>query len=108
MKKLIYLSVLVFTLSACTKDFEKTNTNPYEITDESLKQDFNQVGSFYSTMLSEIFGNQVDHNLANVSFSQHLATPTPFVGGINNTTYYITWNGYWGREYGNVMARASQ
>ncbi|HLT51574.1 MAG TPA: SusD/RagB family nutrient-binding outer membrane lipoprotein, partial [Arenibacter sp.] len=108
MKKLIYLIVLVLAFSACTKNFEETNTNPYQITDESLKQDFNQVGAFYSSMLSEIFGNQVDHNLANVTFSQHLATPTPFVGGINNTTYYITWNGYWGREYNNVMARASQ
>lgn len=108
MKKLIYLIVLVFAFSACTDNFEETNTNPYQISGESLKQDFNHVGAFYSSMLSQIFGNQVDHNLANVTFSQHLATPTPFTGGINNTTYYIRWNGYWAREYNNVMAPANQ
>ena len=108
MKKFIYLLTAVVALSACTNDFEETNTNPYQITGESLKQDFNHVGAFYPSMLGQIFGNQVDHNLTNVTFSQHLATPTPFTGGVNNTTYYIRWNGYWGREYNNVMAPAKQ
>ena len=108
MKKLIYLITMVIAFSACTNDFEETNTNPYQISGESLKQDFNHVGAFYSSMLSQIFGNQVDHNLTNVTFAQHLATPTPFVGGVNNTTYYIRWNGYWAREYNNVMAPAKQ
>ncbi|MEZ4970506.1 MAG: SusD/RagB family nutrient-binding outer membrane lipoprotein [Flavobacteriaceae bacterium] len=108
MKKFIYLICSILVLGACTDDFEKTNTNPYQLTDSSLEQDFNNVGSFYSSMLSQIFGNQVDHNLTNVTFSQHLATPTPFTGGINNTTNYVRWNGYWGREYNNVMAPANQ
>ncbi|MBU2907608.1 SusD/RagB family nutrient-binding outer membrane lipoprotein [Arenibacter algicola] len=108
MKKLIYLITMVIAFSGCTNDFEETNTNPYQISGESLKQDFNHVGAFYSSMLSQIFGNQVDHNLTNVTFAQHLATPTPFVGGVNNTTYYIRWNGYWAREYNNVMAPAKQ
>jgi hypothetical protein len=108
MKNLIYLIAIVFALNACTDDFEETNTNPYEITTESLKQDFNHVGSFFPTMFSQIFGNQIDHNLTNVTFAEHLATPTPFVGGINNTTYYIRWNGYWAREYDNVVANANQ
>lgn len=95
-------------LGACTNDFEETNINPYQISGESLKQDFNHVGAFYPSMLNQIFGNQIDHNLTNVTFSQHLATPTPFTGGVNNTTYYIRWNEYWGREYNNVMAPAKQ
>ncbi|GGW31852.1 SusD/RagB family nutrient-binding outer membrane lipoprotein [Arenibacter certesii] len=108
MKKLIYLITMVFAISACTTDFEETNTNPYQLSGKSLQEDFNHVGAFYPSMLSQIFGNQIDHNLTNVTFSQHLATPTPFVGGVNNTTFYIRWNGYWAREYDNVMAPAEQ
>jgi hypothetical protein len=108
MKKFLFIISAVFALGGCTDNFEETNTNPYQITGESLQQDFNHVGSFYPSMLGQIFGNQVDHNLTNVTFSQHLATPTPFTGGVNNTTYYVRWNGYWGREYGSVMAPAKQ
>lgn len=108
MKKLIYLLTIVLALNACTDNFEEANTHPYRISGESLQQDFNHVGSFYSTMLGQLIGNQVNHNLSNESWTRQLATPTPFVGGVNNTTNYIRWNGYWGREYGNVMSAASQ
>ncbi|NJB70356.1 hypothetical protein GGR42_000818 [Saonia flava] len=108
MKKLIYLITVILALGACTDKFEETNTNPYEITGESLQQDFNHVGSFYPSMLGQLFGNQIDHNLINDTYAQHLATPTPFVGGVNNTTYYIRWNSYWAREYDNIMAPAKQ
>lgn len=108
MKKFIYLICSILVLGACTDNFEEINTSPYQLTDESLQQDFNNVGSFYPSMFSQIFGNQVNHNLTNVTYAQHLATPTPFTGGINNTTYYIRWNGYWDREYNNVMAPANQ
>ena len=59
-------------------------------------------------MLSNLFGNQINHNLVNDSFVRHLGTPTPFVGGINNTTYYIRWNTYWDRIYNNIMAPGRQ
>ncbi|WP_209403135.1 SusD/RagB family nutrient-binding outer membrane lipoprotein [Pseudozobellia sp. WGM2] len=109
MKNYIYILVfLPYLFASCTDDFVEANTDPFDITDESLKQDFNNVGSFYSGMLYEIFGNQIDHNLTNVSYAQALAQPTRFVGNVNNTTYYITWNGYWAREYDNVMAPAKQ
>ena len=108
MKKLLYLLAMVVAFNSCTDDFEEVNTNPYQISTESLKQDFNHVGAFYPSMLSQIFGNQVDHNLTNVSYAQHLAQPTPFTGNVNNTTYYIRWNGYWAREYNNIMAPAKQ
>ncbi|PKA99993.1 SusD/RagB-like outer membrane lipoprotein [Flavobacteriaceae bacterium MAR_2009_75] len=108
MKKYIYLSLLLIAVSACTDDFEETNTNPYEISTESLKQDFNHVGAFYPSMLSSLFGIQIDHNLAVTSFAQHLAQPTPFVGNVNNTTYYIRWNRLWDLQYQNIMAPAKQ
>ena len=106
MKRIIYLLItaLLFNISACTDGFEDLNQNPYQITDESLTQDFNNVGAFYAPMFQNLFGNQVNHNLSNVSWVRHLGTPTNFVGGINNTTYYIRWNGYWNRVYNSIMS----
>ncbi len=106
MKRIIYIFIvaLLFNISACTDNFEELNQNPYQITDESLTQDFNNVGAFYAPMFKNIFGNQVDHNLSNESWVRHLGTPTNFVGGINNTTYYMRWNGYWDRVYNNIMS----
>lgn len=104
LKYLLVLSLLV----GCTKNFEETNSNPFQISDESLRQDNNHVGAFFPAMLNHIFGDQVDHNLANESFVRHLGTPTPFVGGVNNTTYYIRWNTHWGRVYSRVMAPSRQ
>lgn len=110
MKKIKYivLTALLFNLGACTGDFEEINENPYQITDESLKQDFNNVGAFYPPMLKNLFGHQIEHNLSHDSWVRHLATPTPFVGGINNTTYYIRWNTYWNRIYGRIMSPSAQ
>jgi hypothetical protein len=99
---------LALGVGACTDDFEETNTNPYQISGESLKQDFNHVGAYYSTLLSNLFGDQIEHNLINESFVRHLAPPTPFASGVNNTTYYITWNTYWNRIYNNIMAPSKQ
>jgi len=110
MKRIIFLLSFIFALflSGCTENFEDFNTNPYEISDESLKQEFNHVGAYFPTMLQNLFGHQIEHNLVNDSFVRQLATPTPFVGGVNNTTYYIRWNVYWNRVYGRIMAPARQ
>lgn len=108
MKKFLYAISLVLVLGACTENFEETNTNPYEITGESLTQDFNDVGAFFPNMLRNLYGIQIDHNLTNDSFARHLATPTPFVGGVNNTTYYLRWNRYWSVQYNNVLSQANQ
>lgn len=108
MKKILYLFFAAFLMNACTDGFEEANVNPYEISDESLTQDFNHIGSFYPSLLANIFGHQVEENLVAESYCDYMATPTPFVSGRNNTTYYITWNTYWDRIYNNLMAPASQ
>jgi hypothetical protein len=110
MKKISYtLTILALIFSACTESFDSLNTHPYQITDESLKQDFNHVGAYYPTMLNNIFQDQIADNLAHESFVRHLGTPTPFVSGRNNTTYYITWGDpYWNGVYDNIMAPARQ
>ncbi len=108
MKKIIYLCIVTLLLSAgCTGDFENLNQDPTQITDESLKQDFNNVGSFFPPMLKNLFGHQIEHNLSHDSWVRHLATPTPFVGGINNTTYFIRWNTYWDRIYREIMSASN-
>jgi len=108
MKKIIFLLMAAFFMNACTDKFEEANINPYEISGESLKQDFNHVGAYYSSMLGNIFGHQIEENLVAESFADYMATPTPFAGGVNNTTYYIRWNTHWDRIYGSLMAPANQ
>ncbi len=115
MKKIIFITIAVFALffSGCTENFEEINTNPYQISGESLEQDFNHVGSFFITLWSghwftAIIGHQTMHNLSNTTWVRQLGTPTPFVGGVNNTTYYMRWAPYWNRIYGSVMAPAHQ
>ncbi|WP_297091189.1 SusD/RagB family nutrient-binding outer membrane lipoprotein [uncultured Draconibacterium sp.] len=108
MKKLLFIFLIAFLANACTDSFEEANVNPYQITDESLEQDFNHIGSFYPSLLYNIFGHQIEENLVAESFCDYMATPTPFVSGVNNTTYYIRWNTYWNRVYNSIMAPASQ
>lgn len=108
MKKLIIAALFLVALASCTKDFEKENQNPWQISDEMLKQDFNLVGSPFSTMLYNLYGGQIEEDLCQDSWMGHLNTPTPFVGNVNNTTYYIRWNSYWSRVYGSVLSPAKQ
>ena len=104
MKKIIVIVLLAFIFGACTDQFEEANKNPYEISGVSLQQDFNHVGSYYSSMLTSLFGSQTEENLVDESFVNHMATPTSFNGGVNNTTYYIWRNTYWNRVYNGIMA----
>ncbi|RIJ45460.1 SusD/RagB family nutrient-binding outer membrane lipoprotein [Maribellus luteus] len=108
MKKYIIILLIAFFANACTDNFEEFNSNPYQISGESLKQDFNFVGAYFPTLLANIFGHQIEENLAAESFCDHMATPTPFVAGVNNTTYYIRWNTYWNRIYNSIMAPSEQ
>lgn len=108
MKKIISLAVFVVLLGACTKNFEEINSNPYQVTQESLKQDFNHIGAYFQGLLANLQGHQVEEDLLTDSFVRHFGTPTPFVGNVNNTTYYPTWNSFWGRIYNSVMSPAKQ
>ena len=104
MKKYIFIMLLAFMINACTDQFEEANTNPYSISGKSLEQDYNQVGSYYQTMLSKLFGSQTQENLVDESFVRHMATPTAFNAGVNNTTYIMWRNNFWLSEYSGVMA----
>ncbi|MBW8324263.1 MAG: SusD/RagB family nutrient-binding outer membrane lipoprotein [Prolixibacteraceae bacterium] len=114
MKKIIILLLAAFFMNGCTDKFEEANKNPYQFSDESLQQDFNHIGSYYPSLLSDVMGLtnwkvQVSENLVSDSYADYLASPTPFAGGMNNTTYRITWKSfYWDQVYQFVMAPANQ
>lgn len=48
-EKIIFTALIIslFLISACTKDFEKFNSDPNGVTDDQLKPDNNSIGSFY-------------------------------------------------------------
>src|SRR3569833_2487825 len=108
MKRIIVVLFCLVVLASCTKDYIKTKQEPNQISDEMLKQDFNLVGSPFSNMIFNLNGHQIEEDLCYDSWMGYMATPTDFVGNVNNTTYYIRWNSYWGRIYGSVMSPAKQ
>ncbi len=109
--KLIIFSFVAFGLfTKCTADFEEINQNPYGITDKSLEQDFNSIGSYYPNVLRMVVNTthwryQIAQNLCSDSWSGYLANPTPFGGGSNNTTYKMVWKDHaWNSSYDGIMA----
>ena len=108
MKKIFIAFLFMCSLAACTSNFVNENQNPYQITDQMLTQDFNLLGSPFSGLLFNLFGHQIEEDLVHDSFMGYMNTPTPFVGNVNNTTYYIRWNVYWDRVYGSVMSPSKQ
>lgn len=108
MKQLIFALFIITILGSCTKDFVATNQDPNQISDVLLKQDFNLVGSPIAGMVFNLNGHQIEEDLCQDSWMGFMNTGTDFVGNVNNTTYYIRWNSYWGREYGSVMSPAKQ
>ncbi|MBC9796874.1 RagB/SusD family nutrient uptake outer membrane protein [Sinomicrobium weinanense] len=116
----ILVSVLAIGLTNCTGDFEDKNTDPHGISDESLKQKFNNIGTKFAPMFSNVIraepapNFQLQHNLNADVFSGYMASPTPFAGNINNQTYSLVsgWNQFiWSDAYdvddgGGVMPYA--
>ena len=69
---------------------------------------FNEMGASFSPMLLNLNGGQVEEDLCADNWLGYMGTPTDFNGNVNNSTYSITWNTYWGREYGSVMSPSRQ
>ncbi|CDF81047.1 SusD-like protein [Formosa agariphila KMM 3901] len=101
-------SVVAMSLSNCTGDFEDINTNPNGISQESLTQQNNHIGSRFSPMFSNVirvepaWNYQLQQNLNADIFSGYMTSPTPFAGNINNQTYSLVngWNGFiWSDAY---------
>lgn len=108
MRSLFFALAALLVFGGCTDNFEEFNQNPNQISDELLKQDFNLVGSPFSNMIFNINGHQIEEDLCADNWMGYMGTPTDFTGNVNNTTYYIRWNSYWGRIYGSIMSPAKQ
>lgn len=101
-------SIVAMNLTNCTGDFESINTNPYGISQESLTQQNNHIGSRFSPLFSNViraepaWNYQLQQNLNADVFSGYMTAPTPFAGNINNQTYALVngWNGFiWSDAY---------
>ncbi|MVO09360.1 SusD/RagB family nutrient-binding outer membrane lipoprotein [Flavobacterium sp. TP390] len=112
-KKALLVSLL--TIAGCTNNFEDINTNPNGFTQEQLEQDFNHIRSSFKPIfnnlqvLDPVWVYQLQQGLNADIWSGYMATPTPFAGNINNTTYSLVngWNGFiWDYAYRNVMYNA--
>ncbi|PCI35816.1 MAG: SusD/RagB family nutrient-binding outer membrane lipoprotein [Flavobacteriaceae bacterium] len=115
-KILKYIAASVITLSTinCTDNFESLNTDPYGITDESLTQMNNHIGSKFENMFLNVvnatpaWNYQLQQGLNGDVYSGYMTPPTPFAGNVNNMTYSLVngWNGFiWGDAYnvGTIM-----
>lgn len=107
--------MLIFNLASCTDDFEKINTNPNGITEESLTQMNNNVGNEFQPMFLNVFNvtpawnYQLQQGLIGDVYSGYMTPPTPFAGNVNNMTYSLVdgWNEFpWSDAYGSVMPQA--
>lgn len=105
---------IVLTSLGCTSSFEDINTNPYGVSNETLEQDYYDLGAFFPGMIRMLvnttdFKYQISQNLTTDSWAGYLAPPTPFAGGSNNTTYKMVWkNGTWNSTYEEIMAPSKQ
>ncbi len=114
--KYVLISVLVVSLSNCTDDFEKINSDPNGVTEESLEQMFYHIGGEFEPMFYNVFNvtpawnYQLQQGLIGDVYSGYMTPPTPFAGNINNMTYALVdgWNEYpWADAYGNIMPQVS-
>lgn len=102
--------MIALSLVQCTSDFEKINTNPEGISDESLTQMNNHIGGSFTPMFLYVMnvtsGYQTQQNLIGDVYSGYMSSPTPFLGNVNNMTYSLVdgWNGEpWSKAYEEVM-----
>ncbi len=88
-----------FLLTACTEGFDDINTNHHELTDEELEGDYQNVGAFFSQMVSRVVlfddgsGNclssdyQVAQGLSADPFSGYVGLTGTWRNGIHNGSY---------------------
>ncbi|WP_136480332.1 RagB/SusD family nutrient uptake outer membrane protein [Cognatitamlana onchidii] len=113
--KYLLASLVLIGFASCTDDFEKINTDPNGITEESLTQMNNNVGNEFPPMFLNVFNvtpawnYQLQQGLMGDVFSGYMTAPTPFAGNVNNQTYALVdgWNTFpWNNAYGSVMPQA--
>jgi hypothetical protein len=115
-----FAAALLLGASACTKNFETYNSDNTGVTDDDLKADFNDLGTFLTRAQRSIINfsgggdpnsYQLQQNLNADCYSGYFMSPNPFNGGQNNLSYYLMngWNGETFKVgYLNIMASVSK
>ena len=97
--RIMIFMATVLMLTACTKSFDDINTNQHELTDEELANDYQNVGAFFSQMVSRVVlfddgsGNflssdyQVAQGLSADPFSGYVALTGTWRNGVHNGSY---------------------
>lgn len=98
-KSTLLLGATLVLGTACNEDFERINTNPYELSDSQVA-----MGDLFNEAQLSIFYNQSNGNweyqlIQNLNadlYSGYCAIPSAFNGGNNNDNYFMMngWNGY--------------
>ena len=98
MKKILFpLLAGLCMFTACMKDFDEQNTDPYAFKPEYKKADLANIGGYITQMEKSIYFNannadwdfQIAQNLCADVWSGFMAPPTPFAGGQHNGNYAI-------------------
>jgi hypothetical protein len=110
-KTTVFCTSLILAAS-CTGEFNDINTNKYGITNEDLKQDNNNIRLLFAPVNGNVISDlhwkyQVHQSLAGDIWGGYNGIPTPFGGGVNNSTYSINrgWTTFqWNFTYADVLA----
>jgi hypothetical protein len=95
---LLVLSVTMIG-TACTKNFDKWNTNPHEATDDLMASDNLRTGGFFAQMQRNVVlfkdgsnltsDYQVAQGLTSDAYSGYIAPTGTWFGGVHNGSYYF-------------------
>lgn len=106
----------VLAFAGCTKQFEDINSNPYGVSADELKWDFQYIGEPFKQIQRSIYVSnptwvfQLQQNLMGDLYAGYMTPPNPF-GNLNNNnnTYNLQdgWNvALWGCAYGSYTPSA--
>lgn len=107
--------LLVIALAACTKNFEKYNTDTTGVTDAQLLPDFNSIGAFFPAMEQSLIPMN-DPTTADIGEYLQAGNYSGYCGsGVNevdNRTYYhlASWDTYslFNLSYNDIMSPLSE
>jgi len=106
---IISLTLMVLMVSACTKNFEKYNTNPDAL---SATQSASIAGSAFGPIEQAIYSNyQRAQNLSADCYSGYMMSGVNFAGGNNNLNYAMVdgWNSTgFNDQYNLIMSPISK
>lgn len=106
------MAVISLISAACTKNFEKINSDPNGINEGDLRGDYALYGAPFNQIQLNIhqytpdWQYQLQQNLNADIWSGYMMTPVNFANNVNNTNYAMVdgWNDrIWATAYGNVM-----